>query len=39
MAKSPTVRELRAEAKALGLKRYSKARKHVLLAMIAFAKG
>jgi hypothetical protein len=35
MAKSPTVRQLRAECKARGLKRYSKLKKADLLALLA----
>ena len=35
MAKSPTVKELRAECKARGLKRYSKMKKAELMALLA----
>ncbi len=35
MAKAPTVRQLRAECKARGLKRYSKLRKAQLMELLA----
>ena len=35
MAKSPTVRELKAQCKAAGLKRYSKLKKAELMALLA----